>query len=144
MASPSPKRRGPKAVSDILAELFAAKGLARLGAAKALEDAWNAAVGEPRCKLTKLGEVRRGVLNVTVAHSALLEELAAFDKSRLLKALRESVPDLSVLDIRFRVGPVFNPPQPASQPPSPEPNKAAPPPRRPLSGRNAKRTEEGS
>ena len=56
-------------------------------------------MGEPRCKLTKLGEVRRGILNVTVAHSALLEELAAFEKTRLLKALRQSVPDLSVLDI---------------------------------------------
>ncbi len=136
MASPSPKHRGPKAVSDILAELFAAKGLARLGAAKALEDAWNAAVGEPRCKLTKLGEVRRGILNVTVAHSALLEELAAFEKSRLLKALRQSVPDLSVLDIRFRVGPILTTPK--------EPNKAENPPHRPFGGkRNGKRTEEG-
>lgn len=141
MASPSPKRRGPKAVSDILAELFAAKGLARLGAAKALEDAWNAAVGEPRCRLTKLGEVRRGVLNVTVAHSALLEELAAFEKPKLLKALRENVPDLAVLDIRLRVGPVLITPA--------EPKKAETPPRRPPGGngngnRNGKRTEEGS
>ena len=138
MQSPSPKRRGPKAVSEILAELFAAKGLARLGAARALEDAWNAAVGEPRCRQTKLGEVRRGVLNVTVAHSALLEELAAFEKPRLLKALRENVPDLSVLDIRFRVGSVVTPP-----------SQAEPPPRRPFGSngngnRNGKRTEEGS
>jgi len=136
MASPSPKRRGPKAVSDILSELFAAKGFARLGAAKALEEAWNDAVGEPRCRLTKIGEVRRGILNVTVAHSALLEELAAFEKPRLLKALRETVPDLSVLDIRFRVGPVIMTP--------PEPSKPEPPSRKPFGGtRDGKRTEEG-
>ncbi len=138
MQSPSPKRRGPKAVSEILAELFAAKGLARLGAARALEDAWNAAVGEPRCRQTKLGEVRRGVLNVTVAHSALLEELAAFEKPRLLKRLRETVPDVAILDIRFRVGPVL------ATPAAPEPGKTEPPPRRPLGGRNGNRTEEGS
>ena len=44
---------------------------------KELKDAWNAAVGEPQCHQTRVGEVRRGVLNVTVAHSTLLEELAA-------------------------------------------------------------------
>ena len=141
MQSPGPKRRGPKPVSEILAELFASKGLARLGAARALEDAWNGAVGTPRCRQTKLGEVRRGILNVTVANSALLEELAAFEKPTLLKALRENVPDVSVLDIRFRVGPVFVPP--------PEPSKAEPPPRRPSSfggnrNRDGKRSEEGS
>ena len=71
----SPNRRGPKPLSDILGELFAARGFGRLRALKELEDAWNGAVGEPGCRQTKLGEVRRGVLNVTVAHPALLEEL---------------------------------------------------------------------
>ena len=106
--SPSPKkhRGGPRPVAEILGELFAARGLARLGAAKALEAAWDAAVGEPLRRQTRVGEVRRGVLNVTVAHPALLEELSAFRKPRLLEALRQNAPDTPVLDIRFRVGPV--------------------------------------
>src|SRR5207253_3144284 len=74
---------------------------------------WNAAVGEPGCHQTRLGEVRRGVLNVTVAHPTLLEELAAFQKPMLLAALRRDAPGTLIHDIRFRVGPI-DPPDPAS------------------------------
>ena len=53
-----------------------ARGYGRLRAVSELEDAWNAAVGEPGCRQTRVGGVRRGVLSVTVAHPTLLEELA--------------------------------------------------------------------
>ena len=102
----SPSRGGPKPVSEILAELFASRGYGRLRALKELEDAWKTAVGEPGRRLTKLGELRRGILNVTVAHSALLEELSAFQKPALLAALRRHAPGTVIHDIRFRVGPV--------------------------------------
>ena len=46
----------------------------------------------------RLGEVRRGVLNVTVAHPVLLEELSAFRKSDLLSALRRDAPGTVVHD----------------------------------------------
>jgi hypothetical protein len=45
-------------------------------------------------------------LNVTVAHPALLEELAAYRKPDILAALRRDAPGTVVHDIRFRVGPV--------------------------------------
>src|SRR3954470_14879647 len=111
----SPNRRGPVPLSDILGDLFAARGFGRLRALKELEDAWNGAVGEPGCRQTKVGEVRRGVLNVTVAHPTLLEELASFQKPALLAALRRDAPGTLIHDIRFRVGPI-DPPTP---PPSP-------------------------
>ena len=100
----NPSRRGPRPLSDILGELFTVRGYGRLRARQELEDAWNAAVGEPYCRQTRLGEVRRGVLNVTVAHSTLLEELAAFRKPALLAALRSGAPATTIHDIRFRVG----------------------------------------
>ena len=87
---PIPNRRGPRALSDILGDLFTARGYGRFLAQRELEEAWNAAVGEPPCRQTQLGEVRRGVLNVTVSHPALLEELAAFRKPELLAALRSA------------------------------------------------------
>jgi hypothetical protein len=99
-----PNRRGPRALSEILGELFTVRGYGRLWARHELEAAWTAAVGEPLCRQTQLGEVRRGVLNVTVAHPALLEELAAFRKPALLEALRLGVPSTAIHDIRFRVG----------------------------------------
>jgi predicted nucleic acid-binding Zn ribbon protein len=112
---PSPGRHGPKPLSDILGELFATRGYGRLRARKELEDAWSAAVGEPGSQQTRVGEVRRGVLNVTVAHPALLEELVAFRKPTLLAALRRHAPGTVVHDIRFRVGPV-DPPAAAPRP----------------------------
>jgi len=105
----SANRRGPKPLSEILGELFATRGFGRLRALKELEDAWNAAVGEPGCRQTKVGEVRRGVLQVTVAHPTLLEELAAFQKPALLAALRQNAPGTLIHDIRFRVGPIDPP-----------------------------------
>jgi hypothetical protein len=89
-------RRGPRALSEILGELFTVRGYGRLHARQELENAWNMAVGE----------VRRGVLDVTVAHSTLLEELAAFRKPALLAALRSDAPATTIHDIRFRVGTV--------------------------------------
>jgi len=105
----SPERRGARSLSDILGELFATRGYGRLRGLKELEDAWNAAVGEPQCHQTRVGEVRRGVLNVTVAHSTLLEELAAYRKPALLAALRRDASGASIHDIRFRVGPIDPP-----------------------------------
>jgi hypothetical protein len=99
-------RRGPRSLAEVLGDLFTVRGYGRLLARQELEDAWNATLGEPYSRQTRLGEVRRGVLNVTVAHSTLLEELAAFRKSALLQALRACVPAMTIHDIRFRVGPV--------------------------------------
>jgi len=108
--SSSPKGRGPKPLGEILGDLFAARGYGRLRAAGELEEAWASAVGEAGAGQTKLGGVRRGVLNVTVAHPTLLEELASFRKPALLAALRRDAPSTPIHDIRFRVGPVVDPP----------------------------------
>jgi predicted nucleic acid-binding Zn ribbon protein len=99
-------RRGPRPLSEILGDLFTMRGYGRLLARQELEDAWNQAVGASCCAQTRLGEVRRGVLNVTVAHSTLLEELAAFRKPALLEAMRAGAPATTIHDIRFRVGSV--------------------------------------
>ena len=117
-----PDRRGPAPLSDILGALFAARGYGRLRATGELEAAWAAAVGEPACRQTRAGGLRHGVLSVTVAHPALLEELAAFRKPALLAALRQHAPGQTIHDIRFRVGPV----DPAEPPSAPRPRARRP------------------
>jgi len=102
----NPNRRGPRALSEVLGELFTVRGYGRLQTSGELEQAWNCAVGEPYCHETRVGELRRGILSVTVAHPTLLEELAAFRKSEILEALRTSAPGTTIQDIRFRIGPV--------------------------------------
>jgi hypothetical protein len=125
----SKPNHGPRPLSDILGELFTVRGYGRLRARQELEEAWNAAVGESNSYQTQLGEVRRGVLNVTVAHSTLLEELAAFHKPALLAALRSGAPATTIHDIRFQVGlvapEVKRPTMTASCPPA-EPGESKP------------------
>lgn len=117
---PGPSQRGPRPLSEILGDLFTARGYGRLRAAAELERAWESAVGEPARRQTQVGGVRRGVLTVTVAHPALLEELAAFRKSSLLAALRRDAPGTTIHDIRFRIGPI----EPAPAPPPKAPGRA--------------------
>lgn len=98
--------KGPKPLSDILGDLFASRGLARVQALGDLEAAWAVAAGEVAARHTKVDGLRRGVLGVIVAHPTLLEELASFQKSNLLASLRQSLAGTPIHDIRFRVGPV--------------------------------------
>ncbi len=127
-------RRGPKSLGDVLNNLFASKGLGQLRAATELHAAWNLAVGEPLCRQTEVGDVRRGVLNVTVAHPALLEELSAFRKAALLTSLRQNLTGTVIHDIRFRVGPIASTtpsttPEPQARtqtPPSPSSTRPKP------------------
>jgi predicted nucleic acid-binding Zn ribbon protein len=107
--------RGTKPLTDILGDLFAARGLARVQALGELEAAWAEAVGEPGRRQTRVEGLRRGVLSVTVAHPTLLEELASFQKPDLLASLRRSMGGTPIHDIRFRVGPIAggeSPPKP--------------------------------
>ncbi len=102
----NPKPQGPKPLADVLGELFAARGYGRLHAAGELEAAWIAALGMSYQGRTRLGDVRRGVLTVTVDHSALLEELSAFRKAELLGALQATAKGSTIKDLRFRIGSV--------------------------------------
>src|SRR5512147_2698205 len=104
MSRPPSRGRGLRPLSEILGALMAARGYGRLHGRRELEAAWEAAVGLPACRQTRLGAVRRGVLSVTVAHPALLEELAVFRKPAILATLRQQAPGAEVRDIRFRVG----------------------------------------
>ena len=99
----SDRSREPQSLSNILAELNASRGYNQTWVHKALENAWNTAVGKPQCYQTRIGEVHHGVLHVTVTHSALLEELRAFHKARLIASLSGSL-GIAIHDIQFRVG----------------------------------------
>jgi predicted nucleic acid-binding Zn ribbon protein len=105
MTTKQPKFRGPEPIGNILAELMARQGFARVQSTAALETAWREAAGELIGRHTRIGAIRRGKLEVTVAHSALVQELT-FQKPALLAALARSVPDEKIKDLRFRVGPV--------------------------------------
>src|SRR3712207_1481083 len=95
---------GPELLGEILSRLFTARGWGRRQDRLRLEEAWAAAV--TACGLaapqTRVGLLRRGVLEVVVGNSVLLQELAHFHKRRLLEQLRQRLPGTTVTDLRFR------------------------------------------
>ena len=97
--------RGPEKLSNILADLVIRRGYARQVAASAFQDAWAAAVDSRLAGSSRPGNVRRGVLEVTVKNSIVMQELT-FQKRQILKKMNEEVAgdDRSIRDIRFRIG----------------------------------------
>ncbi|MBN2580816.1 MAG: DUF721 domain-containing protein [Pirellulales bacterium] len=95
--------RGPQPIGEILSEVIARRGCARVQSTEALESAWSASAGVLAAKYTQVGALRRGTLEVTVAHSTLMQELR-FQKRELLEKLESLFPEGKIQDLRFRVG----------------------------------------
>ena len=97
--------RGPQPIGNILAELMARRGFARVSAAETFDAAWREAAGSLAAAYTRVGSVRRGKLEVIVANSTLLQEFV-FQKETLVVSLNQQLPDEGIRDLRFRVGAV--------------------------------------
>ena len=98
-------RNRPRQIADILSELVARRGYARVQATATYAEAWRDAAGEMMCKYTRPGTIKRGVLEVVVANSILVQELT-FQKPAILKRLATLLPQEQIRDLRCRVGKV--------------------------------------
>jgi predicted nucleic acid-binding Zn ribbon protein len=96
--------KGPENLSDVLARLFTARGWGRKSERVRLETAWAEAVGPQFAPETRVGGLRRGVLEVEVRGGVLIQELTQFHKRKLLTALRQKLPATTITDLKFRAG----------------------------------------
>ena len=99
-----PKGPGPELLGEILSRLFTARGWGRRQDRLHLERAWTEVAGAEVAEKTRVGALRRGVLEVTVGNAVLLQELAHFHRRRLLEGLRRRLPGTTLTDLRFRSG----------------------------------------
>ena len=90
----------PKAAADVIGQVMARRGYGRLQSAGELEDAWRKAAGTLAAS-TRVGKLRRGVLEIFVNNSVLLTELS-FARSELLARLGELVPERKIRDLKLR------------------------------------------
>ncbi|MEM6329722.1 MAG: DUF721 domain-containing protein [Planctomycetota bacterium] len=95
--------RRPKTLASVLAKLVAKRGYGAVETDRRLHEAWAAAAGARLAPHSRAVRVSRGRLEVTVAHSPMLQEIT-FEKHRILAALREALPDAPIEDLRLRVG----------------------------------------
>ena len=98
--------QGPELLGEILSRLFTARGWGRRQDRLRLEQAW--ADSMAGCGLapeqTRVNSLRRGVLEVLVDNSVLLQELAHFHKRRLLEQMRGRISGTTINDLRLRAG----------------------------------------
>jgi predicted nucleic acid-binding Zn ribbon protein len=95
--------KGPQTIGNILSELMARRGFARVQSAEALETAWRQAAGPLAARYTRVGAMHRGALEIIVANSTLIQELG-YQKIEILAALQQLLPDEGIKCLRFRAG----------------------------------------
>jgi len=100
-----PRGAGAQPIGDIVSDLITRHGYGNLQENGAIEQAWQQAAGDHFAAHSRAGENRRGVLEIVVRNSAVLQELT-FIKAQLKTSLVGLLPDQTITDLRFRVGAV--------------------------------------
>ncbi len=99
--------RGPEKLSEILADLIIRRGYARQLESSRFQQAWNTVVENRLANHSCPGNLRRGVLEVSVENSIVMQELT-FQKNQILKKLNQEMENENrsptIHDIRFRIG----------------------------------------
>ena len=100
---PVEKSTEPQHVAKVLSELIARKGLARVHGSQQLQQAWQTVAGEEIGRRSRVMELTRGVLHISVGSSAVLNELAGFHKQTLLENLQRQFAHLKIREIKFKL-----------------------------------------
>lgn len=93
---------GPRSIGSVVSRLLARTGYDQEQATSGLATAWEQVAPEAFRGCSQAGLVRRGVLEVFVSHSALVQEMG-FHKRDLLSRLAAIVPAEGITDIRCRL-----------------------------------------
>lgn len=96
-------QKGPQRIADTLSTLMARRGYAQVETAGKRRDVWVAVVGKQLAAHSRVGNIRGGVMEVTVCNSTVLQELS-FRKTELIKKMAAALNDQQVTDMRFRIG----------------------------------------
>jgi hypothetical protein len=90
----------------VIAQLVARRGYLQQQTANDLTKAWEAEVAKLGAEgKTRAGRISRGILEVFVLNSALLQMLT-FHKQSLTKAMKTAAGGSAIKDVRFKVGPI--------------------------------------
>lgn len=100
---PVEKSAEPHHVGKVLSELIALKGLARVHGSQQLQQAWQSVAGEEIGRRSRVMDLTRGVLQISVGSSAILNELAGFHKQMLLEKLQQQFAQLKIREIKFKL-----------------------------------------
>ena len=92
-----------KTASGVMGQVMAHRGIAQQQATNELSETWSQIVGVSFAGHTRLGSLKRGVLEIYVANSMISQQLS-FRKQKILQQLQEQLPNNKIRDLRFRIG----------------------------------------
>ena len=95
--------RQPRGIKNIVNQVITTRGYANRQGSEQLQTVWNDAIGEPFAPLTQVAGMKRGVLEILVANSTLLQEIN-FQRPQLLKKIQQQLPEAKITSLRFRIG----------------------------------------
>ncbi len=101
-----PSRLNAKRIGSVMRQLMSQSGYGQTQLNAQLDAAWAEAAGESLCKLTRVGNISRGVLQVNAANSSVLQEIS-FSRKRIVARLQQALPELKIRDLKARVGPII-------------------------------------
>jgi Dna[CI] antecedent, DciA len=93
---------GPRTIGSVMSRLLARTGYDQEHGVDGLAAVWQEVAPASLRGSSQAGLVRRGVLDVFVSHSALVQEMG-FHKREVLARLGELAPAEGITDIRCRV-----------------------------------------
>lgn len=93
----------PKTLKTVINRVMAKKGYGQQQANSALADCWKVILPSNMEKQTRLGQIRRGTLEVFVADSGTLQQLS-FLQHKLVKQLKLELPTANIRSLRFKLG----------------------------------------
>ena len=99
----SHRRREPRRIADAINQLLARRGYAQGRSADQLLAAWTKVAGDPLARHSRPGVLQRGVLEIVVRNSTVLQELT-FQKDRMLKQLQAIEGKQVIRALRLRIG----------------------------------------
>ncbi len=85
--------RSPQRISETISRLLTRRGYAQIQGDQQRGEAWAQAAGQTLAKHSRVGNLRRGVLEVIVRNSSAVQELT-FQKRRLVKRMKTALPNI--------------------------------------------------
>lgn len=95
--------RVPRHVREVMSRHLSQRGYAQIQAVAELQRFWRSVVGPQWAQDSRPGTLRRGVLEVLVRNSTILQELS-FRKRELLQQLAENEQGVEIKNLKFRIG----------------------------------------
>ncbi len=96
------QQRGVRRLDELLSEHMAQRGYGQSFLADEISDTWAELVGPALTQFTTPGKLSRGVLDIFVANSTVMQELK-FRESELMAGIKEQLPQYTIARLRFKI-----------------------------------------